>query len=82
MPSTPLRMLTVLTFAISIGAPGISLAQQPSRSATVRRGAPGANVPMTDVSITLGRQTTTGRVDANCHTLMKKRRPPTRAPIS
>jgi len=67
MPSTPLRTLTVLTFALSVGAPGISLAQQPSRSATVRRGAPGANAPMTDVSITLGRQTTTGRVDANCH---------------
>ena len=31
-----------------------------------RRGAPGAVVPMTDVSITLGGRTVTGRVDAKC----------------
>ena len=31
-----------------------------------RRGAPGAVVPMTNVSITLGDKTVTGRVDAKC----------------
>ena len=42
--------------------PGDALAQRPS----VRRGAPGTTAPMTDVSVTLGSTTTTGRVDAKC----------------
>jgi len=48
----------VLALAMTIVLPGASLAQ--------RRGAPGAVVPMTDVSITLGAKTVTGRVDAKC----------------
>ena len=44
--------------------PGISLAQ---RNTPARRGASGVVVPMTDVSITLGKETITGRVDADCH---------------
>jgi hypothetical protein len=44
--------------------PGICLAQ---RNTPARRGASGVVVPMTDVSITLGKETVTGRVDADCH---------------
>ena len=44
--------------------PEICLAQ---RSATARRGASEVAVPMTDVSVTLGKDTITGRVDADCH---------------
>src|SRR4030095_13902148 len=36
-------------------------------SPSAQRGAPAADVPVTEVSVTLGGQTTTGRVDANCH---------------
>lgn len=51
-------MSFVLALAMTIVLPDASLAQ--------RRGAPGAVVPMTDVSITLGEKTVTGRVDAKC----------------
>jgi hypothetical protein len=51
-------MSVVLALAMTIVLPDASLAQ--------RRGAPGAVVPMTDVSITLGEKTVTGRVDAKC----------------
>ena len=44
--------------------PGLCLAQ---RNPPARRGASGVAVPMTDVSITLGKDTVTGRVDADCH---------------
>jgi len=47
-----------MALAIVIALPNVSHAQ--------RRGAPGAVVPMTDVSITLGDKTVTGRVDAKC----------------
>lgn len=58
-----LRASVVLGLALAIAIPRVSLAQ---RSPSVRRGAPGAIVPMTDVSISLGSTTTTGRVDAKC----------------
>lgn len=58
-----LRTPVVLGLAMAIAVPCPSLAQ---RSPPARRGAPGAAVPMTDVSITLGSTTTTGRVDAKC----------------
>jgi hypothetical protein len=48
----------VLSVALAVVTPRESLAQ--------RRGTPGVVVPMTDVSITLGRKTVTGRVDAKC----------------
>ena len=44
--------------------PGIGLAQ---RNSPARRGASGVVVPMTDVSITLGKETVNGHVDADCH---------------
>ena len=56
-----LRASVLLGLAVAIAIPRPSLAQRP-----VRRGAPGAVVPMTDVSISLGSTTTTGRVDAKC----------------
>lgn len=58
-----LRASVMLGLALAIAIPRVSLAQ---RSPSVRRGAPGAIVPMTDVSISLGSTTTTGRVDAKC----------------
>ena len=58
-----LRASVMLGLALAIASPRVSLAQ---RSPSVRRGAPGAIVPMTDVSISLGSTTTTGRVDAKC----------------
>jgi len=58
-----LRASIMLGVAVTIVIPRPSLAQ---RTAPTRRGAPGASVPMTDVSITLGSTTTTGRVDAKC----------------
>jgi hypothetical protein len=54
----------VLGLVTMAGFPRVSLAQ---RSASARGGAPGVVTPMTDVSITLGTSTVTGRVDANCH---------------
>ena len=57
------RAPVVLGLAIAIAVPFPSLAQ---RGKSVRRGAPGVVVPMTDVSITVGGTTTTGRVDAKC----------------
>jgi hypothetical protein len=56
--------LLVLGFALTIAVPRTALAQ---RSASTRRGATTAATPMTDASITLGKQTVTGRVDADCH---------------
>ena len=58
-----LRASVMLGLAVAIAIPRPSFAQ---RSPSVRRGAPEANVPMTDVSISLGSTTTTGRVDAKC----------------
>jgi hypothetical protein len=57
MSSRSLRVSAVALVMIVV-IPGVSLAQ--------RRGAPGSVVPMTDVSITLGDSTITGRVDAKC----------------
>ena len=42
--------------------------------------APGVDVPMTDVSVTLGRQTVSGRVDADCHVDNRAAPGNTRAP--
>ena len=53
-----LHLSAVVALAMLIAMPGVSRAQ--------RRGAPGAIVPMTEVSITLGSKTVTGRVDAKC----------------
>ncbi len=53
-----LYVSAAIALAMTIGLPGVSLAQ--------RRGAPGSVVPMTDVSITLGSKTVTGRIDAKC----------------
>lgn len=63
MPPTLLHPSIVLTLAVAIAVPRVSLAQ---RSPSVRRGAPGTVVPMTDVNVTLGGTTVTGRVDAKC----------------
>lgn len=55
---------------VALAAPRVSHAQRKPSGATgmsMRRGAPGVDVPMTDVSVTLGTQTVTGRVDADCH---------------
>jgi hypothetical protein len=69
-----LRRILCAWVAIGLGmtivVPRLSFAQRkPSGAAgmSVRRGAPGVDVPMTDVSVTLGRQTVSGRVDADCH---------------
>jgi len=51
-------MSAVIGLAMVVAIPAASQAQ--------RRGAPGSVVPMTDVSITLGGKTVTGRVDAKC----------------
>jgi len=53
-----------LGFVATIADARIVLAQ---RTPSARRGTPGAVVPMTDVSITLGKATVTGPVDADCH---------------
>lgn len=56
--------------AVTIATPRASHAQRKPSGTTgmsTRRGAPGVDVPMTDVSVTLGTQTVTGRVDADCH---------------
>ena len=58
-----LHTSVMLGLAVAIAIPSPSLAQG---SRSVRRGAPGTVAPMTDVSITLGGTTTTGRVDAKC----------------
>lgn len=58
-----LRASVMLGLAVAIAIPRPSLGQ---RSPSVRRGAPERIVPMTDVSISLGSTTTTGRVDAKC----------------
>ena len=58
MSRRSLHVSAVVPLAMIIALPGVSSAQ--------RRGAPGAVVPMTDVSITLGGKTVTGRVDAKC----------------
>jgi hypothetical protein len=70
------RASVMLGLAVAIAIPDPSLAQ---RSPSVRRGAPGAVVPMTDVSITLGSTTTTGRVDAKCGVDEKAKQANTRA---
>ena len=62
-----LHSAVVVAVTLSVVVPRVSLAQRRGSNAPVRRGAPGAVVPMTDVSVTLGRQTVTGRVDAECH---------------
>ena len=64
MRRTRWRTIVGLGLVTVATVPGICLAQ---RSATARRGASGVVVPMTDVSITLGKETVTGRVDADCH---------------
>jgi hypothetical protein len=59
-----------VALAVTMVAPRVSHAQRKPSGATgmsIRRGAPGVDVPMTDVSVTLGTQTVTGRVDADCH---------------
>ena len=66
MSRTVLDRSMVLGLAMTIAIPGISVAQRRASSAS-GRGAPEAVAPMTDVSVTLGAKTTTGRVDANCH---------------
>ena len=53
-----LHVPAVIALAMTMAVPDVALAQ--------RRGAPGAIVPMTDVSITLGDKTVAGRVDAKC----------------
>ena len=58
------RTIVGLGLVAVAAVPGISLAQ---RNTPARRGASGVVVPMTDVSITLGKETITGRVDADCH---------------
>jgi hypothetical protein len=55
---TFLNPSVLLALAVAIAVPRASAAQ--------RRGSPGAVVPMTDVKITLGTTTVTGRVDAKC----------------
>ena len=67
MSRTLLKRSVVLGLTMSIAVPAVSLAQRRATSAPARRGATGLAVPMTAVSITLGRQTVTGSVDANCH---------------
>ena len=52
------HLSVVLGLVVFLAAPRAATAQ--------RRSAPGAVVPMTDVSITLGERTVTGRVDARC----------------
>ena len=52
--STPVALGLALTIAV------------PRASAAQRRGTPGTVVPMTDVSITLGKAIVSGRVDAHC----------------
>ena len=63
-----LRTLLVFAAALSVVVPRVSSAQRRASSPSARGDTPGAAAPMTDVSVTLGNQTTTGRVDANCHT--------------
>lgn len=58
-----LRGAILLSVAAAIAIPRQSFAQG---SRSVRRGAPGTVAPMTDVTITLGAATTSGRVDAKC----------------
>jgi hypothetical protein len=58
MSRTRIRLSGAVALAMTVAIPGVLTAQ--------RRGAPGAVVPMTDVSITLGDNTVTGRVDAKC----------------
>ena len=55
---------TLVHTSIAIGAALTLLA--PRAVAAQRRGTPRTVVPMTDVSITLGTKTVTGRVDAKC----------------
>jgi hypothetical protein len=57
-------VVTAVAFAV---VPRPSSAQRRATNPSARRGAPSAAVPMTDISVTLGTQTTTGRVDADCH---------------
>lgn len=52
------RLSSAIALVMMIALPGDAQAQ--------RRGSPGSVVPMTDVSITLGGNTVTGRVDAKC----------------
>jgi hypothetical protein len=63
----PCTFMALVAALLSV-IPRVSSAQRRATSPSARRDAPGAVVPMTDVSVTLGSQTTTGRVDANCHT--------------
>ena len=67
MSRTLLQRSVVLGLTMSVAIPAVSLAQRRATNAPARRGATGLVVPMTDVSITLGKQTVTGSVDANCH---------------
>ena len=64
MRRTHWRTIVGLGLVAVAVVPGICLAQ---RNTPARRGASGVVVPMTDVSITLGKETVTGRVDADCH---------------
>jgi hypothetical protein len=67
MSRTLLHGSVVLGLTLSIAVPAAALAQRRPTNPPARRGTPGLVVPMTDVSITLGTQTVTGSVDANCH---------------
>jgi len=59
MSRTFVKLMMVVGLPVAIAVPRTSTAQ--------RRGSPGTVSPMTDVSITLGKTTVTGRVDADCH---------------
>ena len=58
-----LLALGAITVTLVPLTPRVASAQ---RSPSVRRGAPGVVVPMTEVSVTLGGRTVTGSVDAKC----------------
>ena len=64
MRRTHWRTIVGLGLVAVVAVPRICLAQ---RTPPARRGASGLVVPMTDVSITLGKDTITGHVDADCH---------------
>ena len=67
MTRTSLSAWLMFAVSVMVMAPHASFAQRPAGTVSARRGAPGAVTPMTDVSVTLGGTTTSGRVDANCH---------------
>lgn len=63
LPATPLRLAVLAAMLLLAASP----ASAQRRSATVRRGAPGATVtPSADASISLGASKYEGSVDASC----------------